>query len=295
VLYLRSQPYHLHAGTYKNPASSCQQIAELNSSSLPGYFWVTSGSDSPAFVYCTPNTHCCTNASVQGWMRVANLDMTDPSQGCPTGFRLTTTPKRGCFRTTTPGCTSVTFDTQTITYSKVCGRVIGYKDRSLDGFYPYYNNRSVTLDSTYVDGVSITHGHSPRQHIWTFVAAYGYNPDGNSCPCTTTGTPFTGVIPPFINNEYFCEVGSTTERMWDGGDCPSTSTCCTFNNPPWFCKQLSQTTTDEIEVRVCTDQGSGDEDLQIEVIELYVQWLQDLLNLLCNSTSYILQSEHFSS
>ena len=205
-------------------------------------------------------------------MRVANLDLTDPSQGCPTEFNLTTSPKRGCFRTTTPGCTPLTFDTYSITYSKVCGRVIGYKHHTLDAFRPYYDHRSVTLDGQYVDGVSITHGRSPRKHIWTFAAAYSDTPDGDPCPCTRAGTAFSGVIPPFINNEYFCEYGtSTTEPLWDGGDCPSTSTCCTFNNPPWFCKQLSQSTTDDIEVRVCADQESGDEDIQIEIIEVYVQ------------------------
>ena len=263
---------YIHTGTRENPASSCQQIAEDNPSSLPGYFWVTSGSDSPAFVYCTPNTHCSTNATVEGWMRVANLDMTDSRQRCPPGFRLTTTPKRGCFRTTTPGCTSVNFDTHNITYSKVCGRVIGYRHRSLDAFYAYYNNRAITIDGQYVDGVSITHGYSPRQHIWTFAGTHSSSAASNSCPCMGTGAAFPGAIPPFINNEYFCEYGSsTTEPLWDGGDCPSTSTCCTFNNPPWFCKQLSQDTTDDIEVRVCANQSTGDEDLQIEVVELYVQ------------------------
>ena len=204
-------------------------------------------------------------------MRVANLDLTDSSQSCPTGFKLATSPKRGCFRTTAPGCTSITFGSHSITYSKVCGRVIGYYHRSLDAFWPYYNNRHITLDGAYVDGVSITHGRSPRQHIWTFAGAHGANANELACPCTRTGVRYTGVVPPFINNEYFCEHGTTTEPMWDGGDCPSTSTCCTFNNPPWFCKQLSQNTTDDIEVRVCADQTSGDEDLQIEVIELYVQ------------------------
>ena len=252
------------AGAYQNPANSCQQIAEINPSSLPAYVWVTSGSNDPAFVYCTPNTQCCTNSSIQGWMRVANLDMTDRSQGCPTGFKLTTTPKRGCFRTTTPGCTSLTFDTHNITYSNICGRVIGYSYRSLDAFRAYSNNRGLTLDGQYLDGVSITRGGSPRQHIWTFAAS---GSGGQSCPCTNNA----GVVPPFINNEYFCEVGSTTEPMWDGGDCPSTSTCCSFNKPPWFCKELSQTTTDDIEVRVCADQSSGDEDLQIEIVELFVQ------------------------
>jgi len=172
----------------------------------------------------------------------------------------------------TSGCTSVTFDTQNITYSKVCGRVIGYRHHSLDAFWAYYNNRSVTLDGTYVDGVSITHGYSPRQHIWTFAAASDSDArDKYKCPCTKSSVTYTGVVPSFLNNEYFCEYGTTTQPMWDGGDCPSTSTCCTFNNPPWFCKQLSQNATDDIEVRVCADHESADEDIQIELIELYVQ------------------------
>ena len=185
---------------------------------------------------------------------------------------MATSPKRGCFRTTTPGCTSINFGTHSITYSKVCGRVIGYRYRTVDAFYPYYNHRLITLDGAYVDGVSITHGRLPREHIWTFAATARTNDaDHSTCSCTKTSVRYTGVVPPFINNEYFCEHGTTTEPMWDGGDCPSTSSCCTFNNPPWFCKQLSQNTTDDIEVRVCADQSSADEDLQIELIELYVQ------------------------
>ena len=36
---------------------------------------------------------------------------------------------------------------------------------------PYYSNRALTIDSQYVDGVSLTHGQYPRKHIWTFAAA----------------------------------------------------------------------------------------------------------------------------
>ena len=37
--------------------------------------------------------------------------------------------------------------------------------------------------------------------------------------------------------------------------------------PPWFCKQLPQTTTDDIEVRICGDQGIANEDTPVELIE----------------------------
>ena len=59
--------------------------------------------------------------------------------------------------------------------------------------------------------------------------------------------------------------------LMDGSGCGPTSSCCSFNSPPWFCKELPQPTTDDIEVRVCTDHGAFDEDVTIEVLELYVQ------------------------
>jgi len=42
-------------------------------------------------------------------MRVAHLDMTDPNQHCPPGFRLITSLRRVCGRVTGPGCASTTF------------------------------------------------------------------------------------------------------------------------------------------------------------------------------------------
>ena len=51
----------------------------------------------------------------------------------------------------------------------------------------------------------------------------------------------------------------------------STSTCCSFNNPPWFHKQLPSATTDNIEIRVCRDEGRHNEDIAISNVEIYVQ------------------------
>ena len=58
--------------------------------------------------------------------------------------------------------------------------------------------------------------------------------------------------------------------LWDGMGCPSVSTCCSFHNPPWFCKAVT-TTSDAIEVRVCRDEDRGNEDIQVELIEMFVQ------------------------
>ena len=59
--------------------------------------------------------------------------------------------------------------------------------------------------------------------------------------------------------------------LWDGAGCGSQSTCCSFNNPPWFYKQLPQSNTNDIEMRVCRDEGTANEDFAIEVVEIYVQ------------------------
>ena len=92
-------------------------------------------------------------------MRVAHLDMTDPNHYCPEGFRLFPGPKRLCTRDASgSGCASIHFSTHGVLYSRVCGRVIGYQHEKPDAFAEYHNRRVSTINETYVDGVSITHG-----------------------------------------------------------------------------------------------------------------------------------------
>ena len=59
--------------------------------------------------------------------------------------------------------------------------------------------------------------------------------------------------------------------IWDGQDCSASSMCCQVNNPPWFTKILPNPTTDNIEMRVCSDGGRGTDDIPIELIELYIK------------------------
>ena len=217
-------------------------------------------------------------------MRVANLDMTDPNQNCPDGFRLvnrTTPPLRTCGRPGPAGCVSTTYPTYGVEYSRVCGRVIGYQYKSTDAFELYLLYRGTSIDDNYVDGVSLTHGSLPRQHIWTFAGALDELRSNHLvCPCTRPDLNYSGVIPPFVGQDYFCETGSRQiysnifyhdDPLWDGQGCGGTSTCCEFNNPPWFCKQLPQPTTDNIELRLCGDYNFSVEDSPIENVDIYVQ------------------------
>ena len=220
--------------------------------------------------------------------RIAFLNMSDPNHQCPSGWRLITSPRRACGRTSTGAeCQSVLYPTNGISYTRVCGRVIAYQYCDTGAFNQVVYNPSISIDSYYVDGVSITHG-SPRQHVWTFAAAFSDSTSGHStCACTNAANAGMDLQPPsYVGDDYFCDSSYESypsgcgqlpsffddDPLWDGENCDGTSTCCEFNDPPWFCKTLpvSQPVTDDIEVRICGDRGIDIDDNPIELIEIYV-------------------------
>ena len=248
---------------------------QLNPNSVTGYYHVNSRN-----IYCNMDTLC---GSGGGWTRLAYLDMTDATQNCPSGFRLYQTGGvRACGRATSgsASCTSVTFPSNSISYSQVCGRVTGYQFRSTDGFYAEGSNH-YNIDSYYVDGVSITRG-SPRQHVWTFVANVfdtSTNSPESNCPCTTGSSQ---TAPSFVGNHYFCESGNhnnyytyilyTSDPLWDGQGCgPRELTCCAAAGLPWFHRDFVNSTTDYIELRICGDQSTPDEDNPVSFYDIYVK------------------------
>ena len=265
--------------------SSCN---DLLPGALSGMYTIKNKNDGTSVqVYCDMNRTSCSCNTTGGWMRVANLDMTDPNQNCPAGFRLvsrTSAPLRTCGRPGPVGCVSTTFQTYGVEYSHVCGRVIGYQVQSPDAFGHFANHPGGTeIESVYVDGVSLTHGQMPRQHIWTFAGAVDERAKGSAlpyiCPCTRPGIPYNRTIPSFVGQDYFCDTGKGdieltfhyNDPLWDGQGCGGNSTCCEFNNPPWFCRQLPQPTTDDIELRLCGDEITSNEDTPIEQVEIYIR------------------------
>ena len=273
-------------GSIEKPAASCNQIYHQGNSS--GEYWIQPTNTSDPFqLFCITSPQNCSCNSQGGWARVANLDMTDPNQTCPDGFRLvsrTEPPLRTC-GTPSRGCISTTFSTRGIEYSRVCGRVVGYQFGHTDAFASYIV-RSSTIDDSYVDGISLTHGQSPRQHIWTFASALDEAESLGSrysCPCIKPEETFTTAIPPFVGQDYFCDTENSMynsdpntaefypdDPLWDGQGCGGTSTCCEFNNPPWFCKQLAAPTTDDIELRLCIDEVVNREGTPFEKVEIYI-------------------------
>ena len=219
-----------------------------------------------------------------GWRRVAFINMTDTSYNCPTGLNLTSYSKRTCGRshTTWGGCSSTTFSVGGLPYSRVCGRIRGYQFGGGSAFWGY-GNHNQGIDGYYVDGVSLTHGGAgSRQHIWTFATGISEMEGGDlsaKCPCDIHNYDY---VPAFVRDNFFCESGLHSpwnnqyiffpdDVLWDGQNCTSTSTCCQLNNPPWFTKNLTSATTDDIELRICATGLPSTDNVPLELIELYVQ------------------------
>ena len=217
-----------------------------------------------------------------GWRRVAYLNMSDTSQQCPSVWREITTPYRVCGRRSSSAgsCEGLTYSTGSEQYEQVCGRIVGYQVGDPEAFF---RSSGRSINTFYVDGISVTHG-SPRQHIWTFAAGVDEQRDysTSTCPCVT-GSTGGSRIPSFVGQNYFCESGLTGwngrygvlhidgDPLWDGQGCGPTSSCCTFNSPPWFNVRLLSSTADNIEVRICSTFGIQYEDTPIQLLELYVK------------------------
>ena len=70
----------------------------------------------------------------------------------------------------------------------------------------------------------------------------------------------------YIRVEPWSTILYADDPLWDGQNCNGPeSTCCTNPNIPWFLKTLNETTTDNIELRVCSDKGLPNEDTPLDI------------------------------
>lgn len=288
-------------------ANSCLEIQRMG---LPsGHYWMNMDNGSTIQRFCNMRRSGCD--IVGGWTRIALLNMSDPTHNCPNQWREITSPKRTCGRTNRQtdtggheeeeangaGCSSAIFNTYGQQYRHVCGRILGYQYCNTLAFWSYFHNEDeMTIDGAFVDGVTISHGTSPRQHVWTLASALHENYEGRDTICQCTRKNYDNnsyrrvKVPPWVGTSYFCETGTasqppaTTEEcfqvhesafyskdpLWDGQGCGSNSNCCKFHQPPWFCKELPEPTRDDLEVRICGSAYTSFGDTPVELVELYI-------------------------
>ena len=249
---------------------SCKDIKAALPNSPTGYYHANS-----RITYCNMDTLCNVTG---GWTRIGYLDMTQPTHSCPSSLALHEDGGYRLCRRSSNGCNSIFLQNNGINYSQICGKVAAYQYTAPDAV----SNRAQTnnLNSYYLDGISITRG-SPRQHVWSLMVGLRENPAigrASNCPCAT-GSP----VQSFIGNNYFCESGNPTNTilkkvftddvLWDGENCgPNEGSCCSAPGLPWFRRDYgTNTTTDYIELRLCGDEGTGDEDVMLFEYEIYIK------------------------
>ena len=245
-------------------------ILGCNSSATSGYYQIQTANGGLEQVYCDMEGANCGGEG--GWTRVFRLNMSDPSSQCPTGFSLTTQGGvRFCSSINTAGvCTGINTDNYGHNYAQVCGFVRGYGFNTPDAFQ---RSSSQPLSGNYVDGVSITYG-TPPNHLWTYAAGSRETRiEEFDCPCNTGN--HASIIPSYVGSDYYCESSSftnTADPLWDGMQCGGDEEpCCTSPTLPWFNRNMLSPTNDDILMRVCLDQPSGDENIGLERAEIYIK------------------------
>ena len=244
---------------------SCEAVSNFSIQLPSGMYNIREGNFSRE-EYCF--TSC--NGIRGRWRRIAYSNNTSPGE-CPMGFQVITNPNVPalCKRSPTgAGCSSITYSTNGNSYSQVCGTIHGSYFGDPDGFKSFSSIRSKSADtpliSNYVDGISLTHGSMKEHHIWTLSAIVNFatNPTDICSVCASNK-------PSYVGMDYSCDVvgtqkcgiGCSPRQIWASGQCIGSNT---------FYKNLTQLTYDDIEMRVCTDQAEGDEDIYLSFVELYV-------------------------
>ena len=157
--------------TPSHPATSCKEILQLAPQSPSGLYWIKGTDNAAKHMYCDMERSC--KGVAGGWMRVASIDMTDTSSTCPPGLRTLTSPRRLCaMYTDRPGCSSAVLPVQGVQYSRVCGKIIGYQDKTPDAFDPFMVGKELLIHAMLMGSASLmeqvlvnTFGHLLRRFM----------------------------------------------------------------------------------------------------------------------------------
>ena len=257
---------------------SCQEILYCFPSAPSGYHEIRVPNGSLVQVYCDmEGTNC---GEQGGWMRVAHVNMSQDGARCPQGLTQKTMSGLTLCGQSAAGCEGTLFSALGLSYSRVCGQLRGYQFSTTDAFFTYLRSPSTGLSTPYVDGASITYDTAAPKHIWTYATGLALDDSCSTCLCPcNTGSAIQP--PPFVGSDYYCETGNNmnstangffiNDPLWDGQQCDGVEApCCTHPNMPWFIKTLGETTTEDIQLRMCQNGGVAIEQTLLQLISLYI-------------------------
>ena len=278
--WILHQPRELFCGM-PYTGSSCENIYKNHpeTGDKSGYYRIND-----KWTYCSMKDIAAPKCpGTGGWRNIANIDIS-AGDDCPSGWRKGTHNGVSFCRVdsddSNPGCFSAFFSTNGTSYSRVFGRTRGYQKAHTNAFAGYLTGSHKTVNGHYADGLLLSYGNPHRSHIWTYVAGRHDDKKTGCCDCPCA---FGGQVPNFVGNHYYCEAGNINtvisnsdyyfdDPLWDGSDCHSSTKCCSHPTLPWFYRELSESTTSDIEARLCVvfnafEHGS----VLIDQLELYVQ------------------------
>ena len=253
---------------------SCAAVSNFSIQLPSGKYHIWSGESTTTEQYCSTAIAFSCHGIPGRWKRIAYLSNNTSPVVCPMEFELindSNVPALCKRNPTGARCSSITYSINGNSYSQVCGTIHGSYFGDPDGFDSHTRDTTIRpkppstapINLNYVDGISLTHGSMNEHHIWTLSAIVNFANPTDICSVCASNKPS------YVGMDYSCDVLGTQacklncspRQIWGSGQCIGNNT---------FYKNLMQPTSDDLEMRVCTDQAEDDEDIYLSFIELYV-------------------------
>ena len=248
---------------------SCDIVSGLRFPFPTGTYRIGPSQDNYSLMNCSTSTALTCNGISGQWRRVAYLDTNRTNIECPGSLQATTNPPSCRISGSSPTCSSVFFSSGGLPYSQVCGRVYGRYSGTPDGFDTFPDDRPAfpTINNNYVDGVCLSYGMNPRNHVWMLAVTIPQR--SRMAGCTSCNFE----VPSFVGSDYSCQIVPDCTSLSDDSTCRivevwNYDNLCNGDNI--FYRNLTQTTTEDLEMRLCRDQARSDEDISISFIEIFV-------------------------
>jgi len=227
--------------------ASCLQILNDGGSTGDGTYWIDPDGTGAFQVDCDMTT------DGGGWTGIVSHDYQSDScpsnsLGMPTWSRISA---EGLCYSAMPfllwdSQASASFETLGVSYTEILGSMSLRVYYSMDAFNQPEGRSDI--DSSYVDGVSVTTGASgSRTHVFTYATLM-------------VNYPNCGSAPSFVGSNYLCDAVPNQGAVWSSDTLFASGTF-----------QASADGTSPIEVRMLSNEGYPNEAVGISTIDLYVR------------------------